>query len=129
MSYRMELRDLIPPSLENLRRLSASTARLRFPTCREPFIYCASTLALLTFGRAWGGQPDGKANTTPTPPPVPPTQQEIAAAYAQARAESLCIDKRLKSGNALDHPRLSTGFSVERENHRLGTFARSRSDN
>lgn len=83
MPYRMELRDPIPPSLENLRRLSASTPRFWSPTCRELFIYCASILALLTFGRAWGAQPDGKPNPTPTPPPGPPTQQQIAAAYAQ----------------------------------------------
>ncbi|HEX6564297.1 MAG TPA: hypothetical protein VF020_08435, partial [Chthoniobacterales bacterium] len=82
MPYRMELRDLIS-SLKHLPRLSASTARFWPPTGRELFTYCASILALVTAGGVWGAQPDAKANPTPTPPPGPPTEQQIAAAYAQ----------------------------------------------
>ena len=128
MPCRMDLRDLIPPSLENLRRLLASTPRLRSPTCRELFIYCASSLALLTFGRAWDGQSDGKANPTPTPPPGPPTQQKIAAAYAQV--DNFFGKPRLIAMNDFgtddnDNQQRYKDFAPTE----LGTFARPRSDN
>jgi len=84
MRYRMELRDPTPANLEIPNRVPPSTSRFRRPSCRQLFIYCTSIVALLVFERASGAQPDGKANPTPTPPPGPPTQQQIAAAYAQA---------------------------------------------
>src|SRR5215469_14899552 len=84
MRYRMELRDPTPANLEIPNRVPPSTSRFQRPSCRQLFIYCTSIVALLVFERASGAQPDGKANPTPTPPPGPPTQQQIAAAYAQA---------------------------------------------
>jgi Protein of unknown function (DUF1593) len=52
-------------------------------TPRLPLCFVTAILALASFGRAWGEEPDGKQRPTPTPPPVPPTSQQTAAAYAQ----------------------------------------------
>ena len=61
------------------------------------FIYVTSILALWTCGRAWGEESDWQARPTPTPPPVPPTSQEIAAAYA--RVDSFTAKPRLIAMN------------------------------
>ena len=67
--------------LRFLRRFPQKTSRFHPRSCVGLFIY--SILALLTFGHAWGEEPVGQQRPTPTPPPVPPTSQEIAAAYAR----------------------------------------------
>src|SRR3981081_1392643 len=72
--------------LRVLPRSPQTTTSCRHRRCLGLFIYLTSILALLTLGRALGEEPDGKQHPTPTPPPVPPTSQEIAAAYARVDA-------------------------------------------
>jgi hypothetical protein len=51
---------------------------------RSPALTCIThCLALLTCGPALAERPDWSPHSTPTPPPIPPTAEQIAAAYAQ----------------------------------------------
>src|SRR5215472_5801388 len=66
-----------------LHRFSPTTSRFHHRSRLGLFICVTSMLALWTFGRASGEEPDAHQHPTPTPPPTPPTSQQIAAAYAQ----------------------------------------------
>jgi hypothetical protein len=69
--------------LRVLPRSPQKTSSFRHRRCVGLFIFVTPILALLTSGRALAEEPDEKQHPTPTPPPVPPTSQEIAAAYAR----------------------------------------------
>ena len=64
-------------------RFSPKTTRCEHRSRFGLFICVTSMLALWTFGRASGEEPEAHQHPTPTPPPTPPTSQQIAAAYAQ----------------------------------------------